>query len=187
MKKLIFLLLILLQISCGDNWSIEQQNKDDEKAIVKYLKTHAYINGSIKYIDEDDRKTAESLYKKAIRDGDGIYYYEITKGKGISPDKDDKVLVNYTGQYVSELVFDDSTKTGYPTEFKLDGVIKGWRTGIQKMKSGIKDKVTGKYKHTGKAILCIPSQQAYGKRGYGNIPANTVLIFEMELLDVTRR
>ena len=187
MKKLIFFALVLSQMSC-DQWSVEKQNEEDEEKIVKYLKEHTYVNGSIGSLDDDDYKGSEPLYKKAVRDKDGLYYYEIAKGGGISPDDNDKVLVHYTGRYVSGFVFDDSTENGYPSEFTLSsGVVPGWKNGLQKMKSGIKNKSDEKYKSTGKAILLIPSQQAYGRYGYRNIPKNAILIFEIELIRVTRK
>jgi FKBP-type peptidyl-prolyl cis-trans isomerase FkpA len=64
---------------------------------------------------------------------------------------------------------------GQPIEFPLGGVIAGWTEGLQLMKVG------------GKARLTIPSDLAYGDKGAGEkIPGGATLVFEVELLDITK-
>ena len=73
----------------------------------------------------------------------------------------DKVKVHYRGTFPDGKEFDSSYKTGQPAEFPLDGVIKCWTEGVQKMKVG------------GKAKLTCPASIAYGERGAGGvIPPN---------------
>ena len=67
--------------------------------------------------------------------------------------------------------FDSSYKRNQPIEFPLTGVIKGWQEGIPTIGSG------------GKVKWLIPSGLAYGSRAMPTIPANSVLIFDVELLD----
>ncbi|MCK9155823.1 MAG: FKBP-type peptidyl-prolyl cis-trans isomerase [Paludibacteraceae bacterium] len=102
----------------------------------------------------------------------GLQYEVIKEGTpdGIKPKGSDKVKVNYKGTLIDGTVFDSSSS---PIEFGLNQVIPGWTEGLQLMTVG------SKYK------LYIPSQLAYGPRAMGKIKPNSVLIFDVELLDVT--
>ena len=84
----------------------------------------------------------------------------------------DKVKVNYRGTLVNGTEFDSSYKRNQPAEFPLNGVIKCWTEGVQKMKVG------------GKSVLVCPSDLAYGEQGRPSIPGNAALIFEIELLEI---
>ncbi len=86
------------------------------------------------------------------------------------------VKVHYTGWLTDGTKFDSSLDRGQPFSFQLGAgqVIRGWDKGVEGMKVG------------GKRKLTIPSDMAYGKRGAGGvIPPNAVLVFEVELLDVS--
>lgn len=100
-------------------------------------------------------------------------YYEILKeGSGEYPKATDTVKVHYTGTLVDGTVFDSSVERGEPIEFPLNGVIKGWTEGVQKINKG------------GKIKLYIPYQLAYGEEGRPpTIPPASALVFEVELLD----
>lgn len=111
---------------------------------------------------------------KVITTASGLQYKIIHKGKGVQPQKRDTVDVHYTGKLTNDTVFDSSVKRGVPFSFRLGTgqVIKGWDEGIS-------------YLHVGdKAILTIPPDLGYGARATGKIPANSTLIFEVELLKV---
>ena len=102
----------------------------------------------------------------------GLQYKVVEEGAGVSPVAADTVEVHYTGKLLDGTVFDSSVERGEPAKCPLSGVIKGWSEGLTYAKEG------------GKIELYIPSNLGYGPRGYGNIPANSTLIFEVELLKV---
>ena len=103
----------------------------------------------------------------------GLVYKSLKEGKGPSPLATDVVKVNYRGTLVDGTEFDSSYKRNEPATFPLNGVIKCWTEGVQKMKVG------------GKAQLTCPPAIAYGARGAGGvIPPNATLNFEIELLAI---
>lgn len=103
----------------------------------------------------------------------GLQYKVINEGNGNSPKETDTVTVHYTGSLLSGQVFDSSHKAGQPVSFALNQVIPGWTEGLQLMKVG------SKYEFT------IPPGLAYGPAGIQNvIPPNSVLKFEVELIDI---
>ena len=97
---------------------------------------------------------------------DGLQYTVLTAGSGATPTTSDTVSVNYKGMLVDGTVFDSGKH-----EFPVTGVIRGWTEAFLKMPVGSKWK------------LFIPSELAYGEQGRPSIPPNSVLIFEVELLD----
>ena len=97
-------------------------------------------------------------------------YKNLKPGSGASPKATDKVKVDYEGKLPNGTVFDSSYKRGQPAEFPLNGVIKCWTEGVQKMKVGEK------------ARLTCPSDVAYGDHGHPpSIPGGATLVFEVEL------
>lgn len=104
----------------------------------------------------------------------GLQYKIIKAGTGESPKATDTVVTHYRGNLIDGKVFDSSYKRGQPATFPVNGVIKGWTEALQKMKVG------GKWK------LFIPSDLAYGEKGPASIGPNSVLIFEIELLEIKK-
>jgi FKBP-type peptidyl-prolyl cis-trans isomerase len=105
----------------------------------------------------------------------GLQYEVITQGTGVKPGRVDTVTVNYKGVLINGNEFDNSYKRGQPISFALNGVIPGWTEGLQLMPVG------SKYK------FYIPYQLGYGLNDMQAIPGGSVLIFEVELLDVKRK
>lgn len=103
----------------------------------------------------------------------GLQYEVLQKAEGAQPKADDIVSVHYEGKLIDGTVFDSSIKRGSPVVLPVSGVIPGWVEGLQLMHVGEKIK------------LYIPSDLAYGAQSPSpNIPANSVLIFELELLSI---
>src|SRR5271165_3299046 len=102
----------------------------------------------------------------AVKEPSGLIYKETLAGTGVSPKATDTVKVHYRGTLVDGTEFDSSYKRNEPAKFPLNGVIKCWTEGVQKMKIG------------GKAMLVCPSDLAYGDQGRPSIPGGATLIFE---------
>ena len=109
----------------------------------------------------------------AVVTASGLVYRSLREGTGASPQATDRVKVHYRGTLPDGKEFDSSYQRNEAIEFRLNGVIKCWTEGVQKMKVG------------GKAKLTCPPAIAYGERGAGGvIPPNATLIFEVELLGI---
>lgn len=125
---------------------------------------------------EKKAEKAAKMEAKEIITETGLKYVDLKVGSGASPKKGDKVSVHYTGWLLDGKKFDSSVDQGQPFEFNIGTgqVIKGWDEGVMSMKVG------------GKRKLIIPPDLAYGQRavGGGLIPANSTLIFEVELLGI---
>lgn len=102
----------------------------------------------------------------------GLQYKILTNAKGKKPTIKDTVVVHYEGRLIDGTVFDSSYKRGEPSVFPLDQVIDGWGEGLQLMSVG------SKYQ------FVVPANLAYGASGNVDIEPNSVLIFEVELLEV---
>lgn len=103
----------------------------------------------------------------------GLQYERLIEGTGeISPTATDKVKVHYHGTLADGSVFDSSYDRGEPITFGLNQVIKGWTEGLQMM-------VVGE-----KAKLVIPPELGYGNRAAGSIPPGSVLVFDVELIEI---
>lgn len=116
----------------------------------------------------EKNKTAEGVKTTAS----GLQYKVLKEGNGVSPKATDNVKVHYHGTLLDGKVFDSSVERGQPAEFPLNRVIPGWTEGLQLMKKG------AKYR------FFIPPGLAYGAQGAGSIGPNSLLIFDVELIDV---
>ena len=129
---------------------------------------------STKNLEQGKTFLAENQKKENVKAlPSGLQYKVLAEGSGKTPKADDTVTVNYKGTLIDGTEFDSSYKRGQPATFKVNGVIKGWTEALPLMKEG------SKYQ------LFIPPDLAYGERGAGrNIPPNSTLIFEVELISV---
>ncbi|ELH4834801.1 FKBP-type peptidyl-prolyl cis-trans isomerase [Vibrio harveyi] len=131
-----------------------------------------------KAADENFAKGQEFLLENSKKEGvitteSGLQYLVLEKGAGdVHPTATSKVKVHYHGTLIDGTVFDSSVERGEPITFGLNQVIKGWQEGLQYMVVGEKIR------------LFVPSTLGYGKNGTGPIPPASVLIFDVELLDI---
>jgi len=103
----------------------------------------------------------------------GLQYKQLQAGTGtVHPKVADMVKVHYEGMLADGTVFDSSVKRGEPITFGLERVIVGWKEGLQLMVVGDKTR------------FFIPPSLAYGEQWAGDIPPNSALIFDVELLDI---
>nr|WP_272909819.1 FKBP-type peptidyl-prolyl cis-trans isomerase [Vibrio floridensis] len=103
----------------------------------------------------------------------GLQYQVLQKGHGEKhPTASSRVKVHYHGMLIDGTVFDSSVERGEPIAFNLNQVIKGWQEGLQYMVEGEKVR------------LFIPSSLGYGKSGSGPIPPASVLVFDVELIEI---
>jgi FKBP-type peptidyl-prolyl cis-trans isomerase len=152
----------------------EQMEKQKKEAAKTLAKDDKDLQEYFKQHNVQPQKTASSLY------------YTITKeGTGDMPKTGDTAVMNYTGTLIDGTTFDSNEDTAFhhvsDFQFALGKgmVIKGWDEGIALLKKG------------SKATLYIPSSMAYGSQsrpgGGANpkgIPANSILIFTVELKDI---
>ncbi|BAP42184.1 FKBP-type peptidyl-prolyl cis-trans isomerase [Pseudomonas sp. 21LCFQ02] len=127
--------------------------------------TEAALAAERRFMDAEKAKPGVKVL------ADGILMSELVAGSGPRPDPNGRVEVRYTGRLPDGTVFDQSNQ---PQWFRLDSVISGWTTALQGMPVGAKWR------------LVIPSAQAYGAEGAGDlIDPFTPLVFEIELLAVS--
>ncbi|OIQ22241.1 FKBP-type peptidyl-prolyl cis-trans isomerase [uncultured Vibrio sp.] len=114
-----------------------------------------------------------SAVEGVITTESGLQYQVLQKGTGeINPTATSRVKVHYHGTLIDGTVFDSSVERNEPIAFGLNQVIKGWTEGVQLMVEGDKFR------------LFVPSNLGYGKGGTGPIPPASVLIFDVELLEI---
>jgi FKBP-type peptidyl-prolyl cis-trans isomerase FkpA len=130
-------------------------NKDDEK----------------KQYEIDDEIIREYLSANgidAVEHESGIYYVITKEGTGGHPNLNHTVVVQYKGFLLDGTVFDESTNS---VQFLLADLITGWQIAINILKPG------------GEGQFFIPSELAYGNQQIGDIPPNSVLIFDIVLIE----
>ena len=127
-----------------------------------------------KNLEESKKFFAENTKKEGVTTlPSGLQYKELNAGTGKTPKAEDSVTVHYRGKLLNGTEFDSSHKRNKPAKFQVNRVIKGWTEALQLMQEGDKWEVY------------IPPELGYGTRGAGrNIPANSALVFEVELISI---
>lgn len=181
--------------------NLKQQNIDfDADALAMALKdavkgenkmTNEEMQGAMMKLQELAMKKAQEVAEKNSKEGkdyleknksaagvktteSGLQYIVEKEGTGATPKKDDVVKVHYKGTLTNGEQFDSSYDRKEPAEFPVGGVIPGWTEALQLMKVG------------GKSKLFIPPELAYGPSGRPGIPPNSVLVFEVELIEIVK-
>ncbi|MGB6150820.1 MAG: FKBP-type peptidyl-prolyl cis-trans isomerase [Pricia sp.] len=147
--------LVFLLVSCGDDNSNNQPVEPQDFTVQNEADIKAYV--------QDNGLDAESS-------DTGLYYVIDEPGDGAQPTTTSDVTVAYKGYYLNGDVFDESSSEGIT--FNLQQVIKGWTEGITYFKEG------------GSGVLLVPSHLGYGSFNYNGIPGGSVLIFDVELIEV---
>jgi FKBP-type peptidyl-prolyl cis-trans isomerase len=194
-KNLFFILAVSAVIfSCkkdDDNalFDAAKQALEDDVTLIKYLQTH-YLkesDGGIWTIKNGETPLMEQVEVQNVTKNDisyKLYFLKLSEGVSLAPRRVDSVLTTYTGMLLDSTVFDSrSTMLWMP----LTGVIDGWAYGFTNFKGGTKVLNSDEsfyYENTGKGYLFIPSGLAYGNSGQSVIPANSPLVFQINLLDV---
>jgi peptidylprolyl isomerase len=127
--------------------------------------------------DAGEAAVGEDLLAKSdyTTTASGLKYRDLVAGTGAMPQKGQTVAVQYTGTLTNGKKFDSSRDRGQPFEFRIGvgQVIKGWDEGVGSMRVG------------GRRELVIPPDLAYGNRALGGvIPANSTLLFDVELVGI---
>ena len=125
--------------------------------------------------DGNAAEAAAFLAANGVKEGvvtteSGLQYRVLTEGAGAQPSVESTVEVHYAGRLLDGTEFDSSVKRGVPAQFGVTQVIAGWTEALQLMPEGSKWE------------LYIPADLAYGPGGSGPIGPNSLLIFEVELL-----
>ena len=157
----------------------EQMTKEEIQSAMMKLQESA-IKKQQEVADKNSTEAKAFLEKNKSAAGvkttaSGLQYIVEKEGTGKTPGKDDVVKCHYKGTLVTGEQFDSSIDRGQPAEFPVSGVIPGWTEALQMMKVG------SKYK------LFVPPELAYGPSGRPGIPPNSVLVFEVELLDIVKK
>jgi len=148
--------------------ALDEQFRNKQAEMAKTKAEEAKAKG-VAFLAENAKKAGVTTTAS------GLQYEVITAADGAKPKAEDTVKVKYKGTLTDGTEFDSTEKNnnGEPIEFPLNRVIKGWTEGVQLMGVGSKFKFT------------VPSELAYGENGMGPIPANSVLVFEVELVGIT--
>lgn len=165
LKQFIWALSMLLMIpfsGCGDASNQEEASQDI-----------AQSENAGQASDTDAPFVPFALdSSKVVKLPSGLKYYMETEGTGNQVKAGDKVLVHYHGMLTDGTVFDSSFERNQPVELSLQQVILGWQEGLPLCKVGAR------------IVLIIPPDLGYGSSPQNKIPANSTLIFNIEVLGV---
>jgi FKBP-type peptidyl-prolyl cis-trans isomerase len=146
-------------------------------ALVCLLLLPTALRAQRERLSPDELAYVEKTWPNAHKTSTGIRYVIEKEGHGDPPNPGDKVFVLYTGKLLNGHVFDKSLDPATPFSFRVDryAVIQGFDQTMETMKVGEK------------RLVVIPSELAYGTTGQRpNVPPDSALIFEIELLKIER-
>lgn len=186
MKNLsVLVLLICLAVACKQSKSEEKMPVEPEKLAVN--EDELVMRLSVDLVAEPQtqwQRERNDIINYAIDNmldiqstSSGLYYQIIEPGAGGSIRWADQVRVHYRGYFLNGQEFDSSYKRDKPIDFYVGNMIDGWNEGLKMLKPGAK------------ALFIVPSHLGYGEKGLSDgkegmlVPPNTVLVFEMEVLE----
>ncbi len=171
-KGFLFLYLFLFASLCGNIVHAQMRDISEMRHILtskEKAQLHADDNTLRDFFAKNNiktQKTSSGLYYTITKEGDGN---QITAG--------DTVSINYTGKLIDGKVFDSNTdSSAHPDPLVIEigkgRIVKGMDEGVQLLKKG------------SKATIYLPSILAYSTKEHGNVPANSILIFDLEITGV---
>jgi FKBP-type peptidyl-prolyl cis-trans isomerase FkpA len=158
MKKIsvLVVLFVTLMMSCKDDPECPYQDSTKVAPPSEVLAVEQYL-------------TTAGI-TGAVKHPSGLYYKIIAPGTGNTPGQCNQIGIMYKGMLTNGNIFDQTT--GQMAVFTLGQLIEGWKIGIPLIKT------------SGKITLYIPPSLGYGSTGNSSIPANSILIFDVELLAI---
>ena len=158
------LLAATLLAACGP-----KDNSADSGAQTQMTPDMQALAAGSKFLDDNSKKPGVKTTAS------GLQYMVLREGTGSHPTATDNVTVNYRGTLIDGTEFDNSKK--YPDRsnvYPMGGVIRGWAEALERMNPGAKWR------------LFVPSDLAYGSDGGPNIGPNATLIYDLELVSISR-
>ncbi|MBI2674243.1 MAG: FKBP-type peptidyl-prolyl cis-trans isomerase [Candidatus Yanofskybacteria bacterium] len=174
MTKSIFIFTILVVFVAIAVWFVIQKTKEVGRPVTSDVQRPSdVVNPS------DDKNAVTETTNEPIQYDNGLTVQDVVVGTGKTAENGDTLSAHYVGALEDGTVFDESYGRGQPIQFVLGSgqLIQGWELGLVGMKEG------------GKRRLVIPPELGYGERGAGGgaIPPNATLLFEIELVGVTKQ
>lgn len=143
-------------------------------AFIGYMFFGAEVSGLIAQLSTNSEQTMDTQTEGG--EATGVQVQDVVVGNGTAVEPGKRVSVNYVLKLTDGTVLQDSkvVSAGAPFSFTLgvDRLIAGWEMGIVGMKTG------------GKRIIVVPPELGYGAQANGPIPANSTLVFEIEVVEV---
>jgi len=156
-------LLVTIISGCGKS---DEEKRFHQELLDKALNDDTKKEGLL-YLEENARKDG------VVVTDSGLQYQILQAAEGPKPEMLNRVRVNYTGWTVNGEPFESSADRTEKPVFTVKDVIKGWREALLEMSPGARWKIY------------LPSELGYGARSPGGmVPANSALIFEIELLEI---
>ena len=157
MKKIVFIPVVLMMAIVFSGCTKEKKacSPKSPASEVSQMQAYAAANGI--------NATAHSS---------GLYYEIIDPGSGPVANSSSKIVITYTGKFMNGDTFDEMLTPNTQQPWNLTGLIEGWIIGIPLIQEG------------GHIKLLVPSSLAYGCDQYYSIPGNSVLFFDIHLVDV---
>ena len=149
-----------------------------EKSVIEELQSDNVNQAAVAVVsgDNDRNEIFNTLVDSVDHAGNlnKLIIDDVIEGEGRAVEVGDTVFVNYVGRLENGQEFDNSYNRGQAFSFTVGAgrVIEGWEEGILGMKVG------------GQRILVIPPEMGYGAKNIGPIPANSTLIFAIELVSI---
>ena len=145
---------------------------DANSVMMRYM-NQAAESKALPNIKAGEKFLATNKTKAGVKTtASGLQYEVLKQGTGPKPSATDTVVAHYAGALLDGTEFDNSYKRGAPLTIQVSSVIKGWTEALQLMPVGSKFK------------LYIPQELGYGTNDMGQIPAGSLLVFDVELLEI---